>query len=153
MLSQSAAYAASALAFITAMGGKPVQVRAVSAACDIPAAYLAKIVHLLARKGLVTTQRGVGGGVALARPPQEVFLHDLCTALDDPLVRPRCMLGNAACTEDRTCPAHEFCVTYRGKLAEFLANTSIADIASFEARRRWRNVAGKEIAPAYGAGR
>ena len=63
MLSQSAAYAASALAFITAMGGKPVQVRAVSAACEIPAAYLAKIVNVLARKGLVTTQRGVGGGV------------------------------------------------------------------------------------------
>lgn len=144
MLSQSAAYAASALAFITAMGGKPVQVRAVSAACEIPAAYLAKIVHVLARKGLVTTQRGVGGGVALARPPQEVFLRDVCTALDDPLVRPRCMMGNAACTEDRACPAHEFCVNYRGKLAEFLATTSIADIASFEARRRWRGATGRD---------
>ena len=82
--------------------------------------------------------------MALARPPQEVFLRDVCTALDDPLVRPRCMLGNAACTEDRTCPAHEFCVNYRGKLAEFLATTSIADIASFEARRRWRSATGKD---------
>jgi Rrf2 family protein len=144
MLSQSATYAASAMAFITAMGGKPVQVRTVSAACEIPAAYLAKIVNVLARKGLVTTQRGVGGGVALARPPQELFLQDVCLALDDPLVRPRCMLGNAACTEDRSCPAHEFCGNYRGRLAQFLATTSIADIASFEAKRRWRAAVSKE---------
>ncbi len=138
MLSQSAAYATSALAFLTAMGSKPVQVKAISAACEIPAAYLAKIMHVLARKGLVSTQRGVGGGVAMARPAQEVVLHDVCVALDDPLIHPRCMFGNAQCSHDRACPAHEFCVNYRGRLEEFLRRTTIADIAAFETRRRWR---------------
>jgi Rrf2 family protein len=138
MLSQSAGYAASALAFVAAMGGKPVRVKAIAEACDIPTAYLAKIVNVLARKGLVSTQRGVGGGVELAHPPQAILLHDICTALDDPLVQPRCMLGHAACSNDRACPAHEFCVSYRGELSEFLKKTTIADIAAFETRRRWR---------------
>jgi DNA-binding IscR family transcriptional regulator len=74
----------------------------------------------------------------MARPPQEVVLRDLCEALDDPLVHPRCMFGNAQCTNDRACPAHEFCVEYRGRLSDFLEKTTIADIAAFETRRRWR---------------
>ena len=49
MLSQSAGYAASALAFIAAMGGKPVRVKAIAEACDIPQAYLAKIINVLAQ--------------------------------------------------------------------------------------------------------
>lgn len=138
MLSQSAGYAASALAFIAAMGGKPVRVRAIAEACDIPTAYLAKIINTLARKHLVSTQRGVGGGVELARPSQEIVLRDICVALDDPLVQPRCMFGHAQCTSDRACPAHDFCLSYRGKLDEFLRKTTIADIAAFETRRRWR---------------
>ncbi len=137
MLSQSAGYAASALAFIAAMGGKPVRVKAIAQACEIPQAYLAKIINLLARKHLVSTQRGVGGGVELARPSQEILLHDICVALDDPLVEPRCMFGHARCTADRACPAHEFCVSYRSRLTEFLQKTTVADIAAFETRRRW----------------
>ena len=122
------------------------RVKAIAEACDIPTAYLAKIVNVLARKQLVSTQRGVGGGVELARPSQEIVLRDICVALDDPLVKPRCMFGHAACTNDRVCPAHEFCVSYRGKLAEFLDKTTIADIAAFETRRRWR-VAQEQNAP------
>jgi Rrf2 family protein len=137
MLSQPTAYAASALAFIAAMGGKPVGVKAIAEACDIPGAYLAKIINTLARKQLVETQRGVGGGVVLARAPQQIALHDLCSALDDPLIHPRCMFGNAVCTGERACPAHQFCTSYRGELADFLEKTSIADIAAFETKRRW----------------
>jgi Rrf2 family protein len=138
MLSQSVGYAASALAFIAAMGGKPVRVRAIAEACEIPTAYLAKIINVLARKQLVSTQRGVGGGVELARPSQDIVLHDICVALDDPLVQPQCMFGHAKCTADRACPAHDFCTSYRGRLEEFLQKTTIADIAAFETRRRWR---------------
>ncbi len=71
MLSQPTAYAASALAFIAATGGKPVGVKAIAEACDIPSAYLAKIINTLARKNLVTTQRGVGGGVVLREGPRK----------------------------------------------------------------------------------
>jgi DNA-binding IscR family transcriptional regulator len=48
------------------------------------------------------------------------------------------MVGNAECTNDRACPAHEFCTTHRRQLGDFLQNTTIADIAAFETRRRWR---------------
>ena len=78
--------------------------------------------------------------MSLVRRPQEITLRELCVALDDPIVQPRCILGNAECTGDRACPAHEFCTTHRQELSNFLQQTTIADIAAFETGRRWRGV-------------
>ncbi len=138
MLTQAAGYASCALGYVAAAGGKPLLVKEMAEACGIPAAYLAKIVHSLARKGLVLTQRGIGGGVTLATPPSEITLYDLCVALDDPIVHARCMLGTAQCSDDRACPAHEFWKHHRARQLDFLQQTTVADIAAFETRRRWR---------------
>lgn len=140
MLSQATGYATSALACVAAMGGKPALVKDLAEACSIPQSYLAKIVNVLAHRDIVQTQRGVGGGVSLSRPPHEITIRVICEALDDPVLQPRCMLGNAECSEDRACPAHQFCVSHRNELASFLNSTTIADIAAFETRRRWRAV-------------
>jgi len=137
MLSQATGYAATALGYVAAAGGKATLVKEIAEACDIPGPYLAKIVNLLSKSGVVTTQRGIGGGVALARPPQEISLFDLCEALGDPIVERRCMLGTAQCTEERACPAHKFWTAARAKQWDFLRETTLADIASFEIRRRW----------------
>lgn len=138
MLSQAVGYAASALGRIAAAGGASVLIKDVAEDCDIPPAYLAKIINSLARKGLVITQRGVGGGVSLARSAGELSLFDLCVALDDPIVAARCMFGTAQCSDERACPAHEFWKAHRAKQAFFLQRTTIADVAAFEASRRWR---------------
>lgn len=138
MLSQAVGHAATSLACLSAIGSPSLLVKEISENCEIPGAYLAKIINALAHKGIVVTQRGVGGGVSLARPANEITLHELCVALDDPAVRPRCMLGNVECSDDRACPAHTFCTGYREDLQQFLKHTTIADIAAFETRRRWR---------------
>lgn len=137
MLSQSVGYAATALGYVAAAGGKPLLVKEMATACSIPPAYLAKIINTLARKNLVSTQRGVGGGVTLARPPDTLTLYDLCESLDDPIVRKRCMLGTAECSDERACPAHLFWSDHRDKQIVFLRQTTVADIAAFETRRRW----------------
>lgn len=138
MLSQGVGYAILALGHIATSGGNPVLVKEIAEAASIPPAYLAKIIHALARRGLVLTQRGVGGGVTLARPATEISLYDVCLAMDDPVVKPTCMLGNAACSDDRACPAHRFWTAQRNKVFDFLRTTSVADIAAFESRRRLR---------------
>lgn len=138
MLSQAVGYAVTAMGHIASAGGNPVLVREVASAAEIPAPYLAKIVQMLSRRGLVNTQRGVGGGVTLAKPATEIFMYDVCVALDDPIVRPTCMLGTTECSDERACPAHKFWSASRAKILEFLQATSVADIAAFESKRRWR---------------
>ena len=138
MLSQGTGYAATALAYAAAAGGRPVLVREMAEAADIPAPYLAKIVHALSKRGLVITQRGIGGGVSLARPAHDVTLLDLCEALADPVLQSKCLLGTAECSDDRACPAHRFWVAQRGTLLDYLRSMTVADVAAFETRRRWK---------------
>ncbi len=140
MLSQSVGYAATALGRIAAAGGAPVLIKDIAEDCEIPSPYLAKIVNSLARKGILATQRGVGGGVTLAQPAASVSLYDLCVALDDPIVQARCMLGTAPCSDERACPAHRFWKADRERQLEFLHGTTVADITAFETHRRWRHL-------------
>src|SRR2546423_9018524 len=44
--------------------------------------HLAKVVRDLADGGFITTQRGAGGGFALARPPQSITLGEVVRALE-----------------------------------------------------------------------
>jgi Rrf2 family protein len=138
MLSQASGYATMALGYVASAGGKPVLVRKIAEACEIPAPYLSKIINNLARAGLVTTQRGIGGGVTLSREATTISLFDLCAALDDPILDQRCMLGVAQCSDARACPAHEFSVSLRARQLAFLQSKTVADIAAFENERRWR---------------
>src|SRR3954467_14072126 len=45
--------------------------------------HLAKVVRDLADGGFIATQRGVGGGFALARPPQAITLGEVVRALEE----------------------------------------------------------------------
>ena len=138
MLGQAAGYAATALGYLATAGGTPMLVKEMAEACEIPGPYLAKIVNTLRRVGLVRTQRGVGGGVTLARRAQDITLLEVCELLGDPIVRKKCMLGVAECSDERGCPAHKFWGAHREELVAFLKTTTIADIAAFDTRRRTR---------------
>ncbi|MBS0187444.1 MAG: Rrf2 family transcriptional regulator [Planctomycetes bacterium] len=138
MLGQAAGYATSAMGYLATAGGRPLLVKEIAEACEIPAPYLAKIINTLRRVGLVQTQRGVGGGVTLARTPNAISLYEIAELLADPICNKRCMLGVAVCSDERACPAHKFWTEHRSEAIEFLQKTTVADIAAFETRRRSR---------------
>jgi len=140
-MTQSTGYAITALGYVAAGAGSPMLIKDIAEATNLPHPYLAKIIHTLARRGLVVTRRGVGGGVLLARAPLEITLLDIAAALDDPLLDQRCMLGNAHCTDERACPAHGFWVGHRAQQIAFLRASTLADLAAFERRQRAPSVA------------
>ncbi len=145
MLTQAVGYAAAALGYVAAAQGRTVLVREMAEACEIPGPYLAKIVNTLARQGLVLTQRGIGGGVILAKPAEQITLYDVCVALTDPIVQSRCMLGTAECSDERACPAHQFWAPHRTREVEFLKKTTVQSIADFESKKGFGRNAGNRI--------
>jgi len=138
-MTQSTGYAITALGYVAAGGGNPMLIKDIAEATGLPHPYLAKIIHTLARRGLVVTRRGVGGGVLLSRAALEITLFDIADALDDPLLDQRCMLGNAHCSDERACPAHGFWVDHRAQHVAFLRSSTLADIANFERRQQARS--------------
>ncbi len=138
MLSQTFGYAVRALGYL-AQVDEPTFVRDIAAATAVPGPYLAKLINMLSRKGLVMTQRGTRGGVMLARSATEISLMEICEALDEPVVRQRCLLGAGPCSDEQSCPAHKFWVKESASIRAFLGRTSLGDIA--------RSRRGKPLAP------
>ncbi len=135
MLSQTVGYAIRALSYLARMKGKPVLVRELSKATTIPQAFLAKIINTLGRKRLVSTQRGIGGGISLAREPESITLYEICEMLDDPILKSRCILGMIECSDESGCPVHHFWAQKQKEEIDFLHKTTLADIAIAQERQ------------------
>lgn len=107
-LNQTTAYAIMTLGLLDEPGGRPVHVKEIARATGIPQAYLAKLVHRLRLKGLVTTRRGYRGGVLLARPATEVPLLEVAEAVTGRPFSAPCLLGLRICGDSATCPLNRF---------------------------------------------
>ena len=91
---------------------------------NIPAPFLAKIISQLSLSGLVTTFRGAGGGVKLARPASEISLLQVIEALDGPVRLNRCVIEPGACPRDDFCPVHHIWAKAQVDLTSLLAVTT-----------------------------
>lgn len=122
--------AATCLGLVARAGPGGVQIPEIAKATGISRPTLAKVIHALARKKLVRTRRGVGGGVTLARPAAAISMYDLCVVFDDPIVDCRCMFGFGHCVGHGACPPGCLCMAMHKSLVGFLRSTTIADVAS-----------------------
>jgi Rrf2 family protein len=132
MLSHSAMYAIRALSCVVRAKGAPLLVREIATTTGISASYLAKLVNTLARKGFVHTQRGVRGGVSLAKVPESVTLYDVSVALDEPVTQDQCYLGIPTCSAEAPCAAHAFWKVQRRREIRFLRKTTLAEVALYD---------------------
>ena len=74
-----------ALRALMRLAGEPARSFAtneIAAEFKISRNHLAKVVRDLADGGFITTQRGVGGGFSLARPPHTITLGEIVRALE-----------------------------------------------------------------------
>lgn len=130
MLTRQVGVAATCLGLIARAGEGGLQIPQIAERTGISKPTLAKVIYALARKKLVKTRRGVGGGVALARPASSITMYGLCVLLDDPVVECRCMFGFGHCAADGACPPGCPCMAMHHKQIEFLKGTTMADVSS-----------------------
>ena len=97
---------------------------------NIPAPFLAKIISQLSLSGLVSTYRGSGGGVSLARPASEISLLQVIEALDGPLRLNRCAIEPDACPRNGHCPVHHIWAKAQTDLTSLLGGTTFDDLVS-----------------------
>lgn len=113
----------------------PAPVQELASAVDIPQAYLAKLVSLLVRVGILTTQRGRGGGVSLAKPPDTVSLKEIIEAVEGPTALQDCPFHLSPCDGDPGCPLYPVWDPLRARITDFLAQTSLAEVVRRTVRK------------------
>ena len=82
MFSQTVEYALRAMVHLAQQSPDQCTTDQIAQEMQVPKAYLAKVLQLLVRAGLVQSQRGLGGGMTLARPPAKVNLYEAVQAVD-----------------------------------------------------------------------
>ena len=70
---------------------------------EISTDYAAQLMMAMRRAGLVTSRRGVGGGVTLARPSYELSVADVIEAADGPIRVVECDVDGVPCRRQSQC--------------------------------------------------
>jgi len=137
VLSQTAEYALRAMAWLaTTPSEEPMRVKDLSTSTGIPSHYLSKVMRRLVLAGLLTSQKGQGGGFLLARPPEEIRFLDILTAVDAYSTDDRCAFGWGQCDAVHPCPLHGSWSRLNEQLKSWAEGTTLADIAKDGAENR-----------------
>ena len=70
----------------------------------LPMPVASKVLKLLSKAGLLTSQRGTKGGYGLARPPEEITIAGIISALEGPIAMTECSDMNRDCDLVTGCP-------------------------------------------------
>jgi Rrf2 family cysteine metabolism transcriptional repressor len=95
--------------------------------------FVANILKELCHKGFVSSQRGVKGGYALARPAHDVSLAELIESLDDPFRLAECNHPPAhahddGCTHSELCPLKGAIAGVHERVRAVLRQVTLAEL-------------------------
>ncbi len=130
MLNQTAEYALRAVLTIAEeRDGTPVGAARIAETLGIPANYLSKTLHQLARAGVLESTRGKLGGFRLSRPADRIALVEVVELFEPDLSGKRtCLMGRATCSDHNACAAHQRWKGVSEKLSQFFRETTVADL-------------------------
>jgi Rrf2 family protein len=135
LISQTAEYALRALALIAALPeGRSLTAIELANHASVPVHYLSKVLRRLVAAGLLSSQKGHGGGFCLARPSLQIRFSDVLAAVGEPLVSGRCAFGYAVCNVEHPCPLHPAWKLLNESFEQWAATTTLADVSGERAR-------------------
>ena len=132
-LTMTGEYAVRAMMHMSSLPFKTTaQIADISRQWDIPENFLRKIVAQLSKSGLLTSQRGSGGGITLAQPAETTTLLDVIEAVEGKMFLNKCLMGPDACSRSGRCAVHIVWCEAQQKLREVLGKWSLAELAEHD---------------------
>jgi FeS assembly SUF system regulator len=95
---------------------------------ELPVPVVSKVLKLLAREHLLSSQRGVHGGYSLARPAERISVTAVINALEGPVAITECARGPSFCSHEGTCAVRDPIHVLNDIVRKTLATVSLADI-------------------------
>lgn len=139
-LAQQAIAAASYLAERYDETATRISAREIADARELPRPVVAKVLAQLSMHGITTGSTGPSGGYRLARPPDEISLHEIVAVFERPDVRPMCPFGPNWCGSGPPCPMHESIARVSHDVERFLQSQNLGPFRGLKNPARPRAV-------------
>ncbi|MEZ5042119.1 MAG: Rrf2 family transcriptional regulator [Saprospiraceae bacterium] len=132
VLSKACVYGLRALIYMASMEKTDtyMSIRTISEDLDISFHFLTKTFQSLTENGILKSYRGPSGGVAFAKPIQDILLIDIIEIIEGEDFFSSCLLGLAGCGEAVPCPVHNFWKVIRNNLKVKFEVTSLSELAA-----------------------
>ena len=128
-LSQTIEYALRATVWLAENPGVPQTTQQIADACKAPPSYLAKVMQALVRGGVISAQRGPGGGFILERDLESLTLLDVVSAIE-PIQRVRGCPLEIPGHDVELCPLHKVLDRALQACHDVLAQHRIAEMVN-----------------------
>ncbi len=127
MFSQTVEYALRAVIHLAHEAPAARTTAQIAEATRVPKDYLSKILQNLAKKGILQTQRGVGGGVSLAKTPEKLTILDVVNAVE-PIERYTTCPLKLPNHGTNLCPLHRRMDEAMATVEEAFRNSTLAEV-------------------------
>ncbi|MEZ7978583.1 MAG: SUF system Fe-S cluster assembly regulator [Myxococcota bacterium] len=102
--------------------------RELAASSELPVPMVSKVLKVLAKEGLLISQRGSKGGYSLAGEPDSMPVSEMIRVLEGPLALTDCALGPARCEHESGCAVREPWQQISRVVEQALAGITLADL-------------------------
>ena len=132
MLSQKCKYALRTVLFLAIEGDKscPKGGKDISITLKIPEAYTGKILQELAKKNIITSVKGPGGGFYLSEDNLKSPIINVIEIIDGLSFFESCGLGLSKCSSEHPCPIHNDFKIAREHLKKVFINKTVLELAN-----------------------
>lgn len=121
-------YGLMAILYLSRLNGdERAQTHEIAKQCNLPEPFLGQILRLLVRGGLVQSKKGVGGGFALSRKPEEINFLEVLEALEGPVAVNRCQSPIEQCPREGQCAMEFIWAKAQDALVNVFRESTLAD--------------------------
>lgn len=131
MLSNSSKYAINAVIYLSLHSSvsHKIGVKEVADNLHIPLPFLAKILQTLARKKVISSNKGPGGGFWLSDEEKNAPMMRVIEEIGEGDKFIKCAMSLRPCSDEKPCPLHTSVQPFRDTFRRELVENSIADFA------------------------
>lgn len=103
---------------------------------EVTPAFLTKILQPLIHKGIVGSQRGVGGGFYLKKKPAEITLLDIVEAEEGEIFINQCLNSASPCDRELGCSVHDAWDDIKSELKTSLGRYNFEKLIEMERNKK-----------------
>lgn len=108
--------------------GTPIPLKDIARRQGIPVQYLEQLVSPLIKGGIVRSIRGAGGGVTLARPPDQIRISQVIETLEGSVAPVKCVDDPRACSRSDFCVIRDVWEQVKKATKDVLESTTMQDL-------------------------